>query len=164
MVPFLLILCCQRLPEENSSKKEVPLSMETYQQALDIHSLTEGKPILNGIQVPVPTQFGVWQLSIQYFAQKKILYLAINDYLWLDSSANPQSTVFAMTQMLTQNHGMVGGKFQINPSSGAITIGIELVVNETIQKIELQNAISILLENAKDNYPMIKTALGKDFY
>ena len=164
MFPFLLFLCCQRLPQENSSQVELPLSMETYKNVLNNLSLSQSKPITNGLQVPVSTEYGVWQLSIQYFPKKKILYIAINDYLWLDSSATPQTTVFAMTQMLTQNHSMVGGKFQINPTSGAITLGSELIVNETIQTLELQTAIELLLKNGKDNYPMLTAALGKKLY
>ena len=156
---FLFFSCLHPNTSEN-----LPINIDSYQKILQKQDLPIGTPISNGIQTPVETEFGIWQLSIQYFPEKKILYLAINNYLWLDSSSNVQSTVFSMTQMLTQNHSMLGGKFQLNPSSGAITIGTELVAFETFSEEEIQHSIEVLILLAKDNYPMLDAALQSRFY
>ena len=160
MFSLLFVLSCQNSPNLIA----LPPSENTLQRVLQQHDLPRAKPIPNGLQTPVQTEFGVWQLSIQYFADQKVLYIAINDYLWLDSSATAQSSVFAFTQMLTQNHAMVGGKFQLNPTSGAITLGTELTGVQTILEPNLHQAIDTLIDLGKDNYPMLQTALGAHFY
>ena len=140
------------------------LDEELLHRMLINRSIYEITQIPGGVQAPIDTSFGEWQLSLQLFPEHNILYVAINNYLWLDSSVTAQSTVFSLTQMLTQNHQMMGGKFQLNPQNGAITIGTELVVIKTIQEAEIQQAIDQLLFLGNDNYPMLKQALGGHFY
>jgi hypothetical protein len=154
------IMACSSVEEPSLN----PPNQHDFQQLLQEIALPTGIVIPHGIQTPIETEFGTWQLSIQYFEEKKILYLAINDYLWLDNSVTTQSTVFSMTQMLTQNHAMLGGKFQVNPSSGAITIGSELVVLNGFPKKELKKTIDLLIILAKDNFLMLREALGGQRY
>ena len=160
MLSLLFVFSCQHSP----NLVELPPSENTLQRVLRLQDLPQGQSIPNGLQSPIQTEFGVWQLSIQYFAEQKVLYVAINDYLWLDSSSTAQSSVFAFTQMLTQNHSMVGGKFQLNPTSGAITISTELTGVDAILEANLHQAIETLIELGKDNYPMLQMALGANFY
>ena len=156
----LSILCCNQA--EDLSKRKP--TQENLQLFLQQASLNNGNLIPHGIQTPIETQYGTWQLSLQYFAEKETLYVAINDYIWLDSSVTTQSTVFTMTQMLTQNHAMVGGKFQLNPTSGAITIGTEFDLLDDFNPEQLKKTVDQLVRLALDNYPMLTAATGDHHY
>ena len=93
-----------------------------------------------------------------------IVYISINDYLWLDQSKNPRSTAFALTQIAVQNHQVIGAKIQLNPQDGAITIAQEIhIPNGLDQDVFLQSMHQILEEGLR-NYPMLKASLQEDGY
>ena len=160
MLSLLFVFSCH----SPSNIIDLPPSENDLQRILQQQGLGQGQSIPNGLQTAVQTEFGIWQLSLQYFPEQKVLYIAINDYLWLDSSVTAQSSVFAFTQMLTQNHSMVGGKFQLNPTSGAITISTELTGVQSILEPNVHQAIETLIDLGEDNYPMLQMALGAQFY
>ena len=162
---FILFIACQQANVQSAETSPVlPLHAESIQQILKNRSIPDPTPINNGFQVPLETQYGTWTLSIQYFESAHTLYIAINDYLWLDTSRTAQTTVFAMSQMLTQNHSMLGGKFQINPQTGAITISTELIVIDGYREKEISEAIRRIISLAEENHPMITAALGGQFH
>ena len=105
-----------------------------------------------------------YQLSMQYFEAERTVYVAVNDYHWLDRSRDHRTTAFTLTQMAVQNHAMLGGKLQLNPANGAITLGTEIPAPNGVDPGALRQAVQRLLELAEDNHAMLGAALGGDGY
>ena len=104
-----------------------------------------------------PNQF---TLGMQYFEDKKIVYLSINKYLSIDMSKNVAATAFTLTQLATLNHRVVGGKFQLNPKNGEITVCHEIYTVNGIDPENLKVAIGKLISIAQVNHLPLKNALG----
>ena len=105
-----------------------------------------------------------YQLSMQHFAAEQTVYIAVNDYHWLDRSRDHRTTAFTLTQMAVQNHAMIGGKLQLNPANGAITLGTEIPAPNGVDPEALGQAVRRLLVLAEDNHAMLGAALGGDGY
>lgn len=169
MTWFLLIclISCEHpstTPVNDAPKMVDYISLVDLDQEMSAIGYPPNQKLLNGSIAPFQTEFGTWQLSIQHFKKQEILYLAINDYLWIDQAKTSQETVFTLTQLATRNHALLGGKLQLNPQNGAITISTEIPVGAGIEKITFKNVIERLLKLAREEYPMLKASLGVNRY
>jgi hypothetical protein len=140
------------------------ISLANLKQELTTLGYPPSKQIHNGFMCPIPTDLGEWKLSVQHFEEQNILYLALNDYLWLDQAESSQETVFTLTQLATRNHALLGAKLQLNPQNGAITISTEIPIGSNIEKIVLQRTLQRLIQLGTEEYPMLKASLGIDQY
>ena len=173
MTSFLLITlisCANPTPETSSNVPELSehtfeyISLVDLKQELITLGYPPSKKVHNGFMVPISTNLGEWKLSIQHFEEQDILYLALNDYLWIDQAESSQETVFTLTQLATRNHAILGGKLQLNPQNGAITLSTEIPIGTRIEKVVLQKTLLKLIQIGKEEYPMLKASLGIDQY
>ena len=167
---FLTLSCLNpsQLQERNEIITQKNINNETFFQLLKKSHFTfdfdNAKPLDDGILVPLTTKYKMFTIAIQHMSSPLIVYISINDYLWLDQSKNPRSTAFALTQIAVQNHQIIGAKIQLNPQNGAITIAHEIhIPNGLDQDVFLQSLHQILEEGLR-NYPMLKASLEGDGY
>lgn len=169
MTWFLLISLISCENPTLKSSDEVPnainyLSLSNLEQEFLALGYPSSQNLPNGLITPISTEFGEWKLSIQHFEEQQLLYLAINDYLWIDQAQTSQETVFTLTQLATRNHALLGGKLQLNPQNGAITISTEIPIGKGVDKETLRYVLKRLLQLAKEEYPMLKASLGINRY
>jgi hypothetical protein len=163
---LISFLSCSSMAEGEGpapSVLQVPGPPLFRQIATDM-GLPEGMEHAGGLLFPVEFPGSTCQLSMQHFPEERILYLAINDYHWLDRSRDSRTTAFTLTQMATQNHSMLGAKLQLNPTNGAITLGTEIPVPNGVDPAAVEQAARRLITLAKDNHAMLGAALGGDGY
>ena len=167
---FLTLSCLN--PSQNQECNEIIIQKnidnETFFQFLKNSHFTfdfdNAKILDDGILVPFTTKYKTFTIAIQHISSPLVIYISINDYLWLDQSKNPRSTAFALTQIAVQNHQIIGAKIQLNPQDGAITIAHEIhIPNGLDQDVFLQSLHQILEEGLR-NYPMLKASLEGDGY
>ena len=145
---------CESVP------KMLPLpSPSLFQKTLDEMGLGKGEQLQNAIITKIKRKDHTYTLSIQHIPQKDILYVSINNYLWIDQSQSPSATAFTLTQIATLNYQVVGGKFQLNPQNGAITLGSETYVVNGIDIDNLKLCINGLINIADENREYLQYAL-----
>ena len=169
MTWFLLIslISCENPTPKVSPEipKELDyISLSNLEQEFSELGYPSSQRLPNGIIAPITTEFGSWKLSIQHFNEQQLLYLAVNDYLWIDQAETAEETVFTLTQLATRNPALVGAKLQLNPQNGAITISAEIPTGNGIETETVQAVLERLLRLAKEEYPMLKASLGINRY
>ena len=98
------------------------------------------------------------KLSIQYFAEEDIVYLALNNYMWLDEAKSTSAATLTITQIAVFNYELIGTKLQLNPKSGAIILAAEMDSEQLNQPILSRN-ISRILKQSKALKPRLYAAL-----
>jgi len=157
---FLLLFSCREQPTTPVATPSVSTQIETVASNYS----SSYKNIPNGVQLPLAAEEELWQLSLQYFEERNIIYLAINDYLWLDQAKTTKQTIFVLTQLATRNHALLGAKLQLNPQNGAITISSEIPVDDSISQSLLEKQTKQLIQIAAEEYPMLKHSLSIDLF
>jgi hypothetical protein len=122
------------------------------------------KELDDGILLPLVVQDYKFQLAVQYIPSPPMIYLSINDYLWLDQSKTPRSTSFTLTQIAVQNHEVVGAKIQLNPQNGSITFAHEIHIPNGLYHDVFLQSLHQLVDEAVRNYPMLKASLEENGY
>ena len=166
---FFWILACTQTTESSNEPLNPMIqfnnpNLPPWNRLIESLHLENPQDITHGIQIPLQKDHYDWILSIQYFPSHEILYIALNNYLWLDQTPTPQRSVFLMTQLLIENHNMLGGKFQLNPQNGAITLGIEIPVVDPISAEQIQKSIDTLLLLGVEKYHLLEQAQGAQHY
>ena len=168
---LFLTLGCQTPSQSHKSNEIIihkDISNDTLVQFLKKSHLTfdfeNTKMLDNGILLPLTTKYKTFTIAIQHISSPLIIYISINDYLWLDQSRNPRSTAFALTQIAVQNHQIIGAKIQLNPQDGAITVAHEIHVPNGLNRDVFLQGLHQMLEEGLQNYPMLKASLEEDGY
>ena len=118
----------------------------------------------DGLIVPLQNASKDFQISVQHIPSPPMLYISVNDYLWLDQSKTPRSTSFTLTQIAIQNHAIVGSKIQLNPKNGAITFAHEMHIPNGVDEDVFVQSLEHMVLEALRHYPMLKASLEEDGY
>jgi len=119
---------------------------------------------LNDQVISVPwqgknTQFSV---NIQLFEREKVLFLAANGYLRLEQATTSKSMVLLLTQLAALNYDLLIGKFQLNPSTGDITLSAEINLDDGMGFQTFQSVLHHLGQTADKKYPdLVRAAKGQ---
>ena len=167
---FLTFACL--IPSKTQERKEIIIQKnienDTFVQLLKKSNFTfdveNVKMLDDGILVPLMTTYKTFTIAIQHISSPVIIYISINDYLWLDQSKSPRSTAFALTQIAVQNHQIIGAKIQLNPQNGAITIAHEIHIPNGLDQDVFLQSLHQMLEEGLRSYPMLKASLEEDGY
>jgi len=177
--PFFVVFlsaCTQQIQSDSnlsSTNKNIiyeKADQKTIQQLLQRTDLSinwkKKKLLDDGLQVEIQTsvQQKKFQLTIQNINSPPLLYIAIQDYLWLDQSQTPRSTSFTLTQLAVQNHAILGAKIQLNPKNGAITFAHEMHIPNGLNEQVFIQSINHLENEAVRHYPMLKASLEEKGY
>ena len=148
--------------------KEREITHQTLQQLLQKSDLQfhfeQQTQLDDGIMVPLQNATKEFHISVQHISSPPMLYMSVNDYLWLDQSKTPRSTSFTLTQIAIQNHAIVGAKIQLNPRNGAITFAHEIHIPNGIDEDVFVQSVEHMVEEAIRHYPMLKASLEEDGY
>ena len=167
---FLTLGCFT--PSQNLESKEMinpkNIDNEIFVQLLKKSHFTfdfeKIKTLDDGILVPLTTKYKTFTIAVQQISSPVLIYISINDYLWLDQSKTPRSTSFTLTQIAVQNHQIIGAKIQLNPQNGAITIAHEIHIPNGLDRDVFLQSLHQMLEEGLQNYPMLKASLEEDGY
>jgi hypothetical protein len=109
--------------------------------------------------VPIEGHNTRFQMTIQLFSQEKVLYIAANDYLQLEDASSSKSMVLLLTQVAALNYELLLGKFQLNPNTGAISLSVELNLDDGLGFRTFNAVIHHLVQTADARYPeLMETA------
>lgn len=185
-MPHLLLLALACAPAkllrlENELLKDQVTELETQLQSCEQDSTPEDYATHVSIEVvraymtragyapeqqPTPTILALpirgknvqFKLAVQLFEKEKVLYLAIADYIEIEQASSSSAMVLLLTQLAALNYEMLLGKFQLNPSSGEISLSIELNLEDGLGFNTFQAALQHLLRTADGKYPELERA------
>ncbi len=99
-----------------------------------------------------------FRVSAQLFPEQKVLYLAAVDYLELEAATSSSAMVLLLTQLAAINYELLLGKFQLNPRTGAITLSVELKLDDGLGYASFASALQALIRTADGRYPELAGA------
>jgi hypothetical protein len=108
--------------------------------------------------VPVEGKNVRFRVSLQHFPRDHVVYIAVIDYFDVDAAGSPGALVLLLTQLATINYELVLGKFQLNPRTGAVTLSVELKVDDGLGLRTFESALRHLIETADARYPELRRA------
>ncbi len=112
--------------------------------------------------LPVKGKNTEFQLTVQLFAKEKVLYLSVVDYLSLEQATSSPSMVLLLTQLAAINYEMLLGKLQLNPRSGAISLSMEVQIDDGLGYRTFEAVLNHLITSADQRYPeLLRAAQGR---
>jgi hypothetical protein len=113
------------------------------------------------LTVPVAGRNTSFKVNVQLFADEKVLYLAVSDYLRLEDATTSSAMVLLLTQLAAMNYEMLLGKFQLNPGSGEISLSVELNLEDGLGYRTFKAVTDHLVRTADQRYPeLLRAAQG----
>lgn len=114
------------------------------------------------LTMPIQGKNTRFQLTLQHFVKEKVLYIAVVDYLSLEQATSSPAMVLLLTQLAAINYEMLLGKLQLNPSSGAITLSIEVQLDDGLGYRTFEAVVGHLIRAADQRYPeLARVAEGR---
>lgn len=117
---------------------------------------------------PVEAGPGIWrvevrggrslQIAVQSMPRDSLVYLVTHDYFDLDVAAGPGAVSLVLAQMATLNYQMLVGKLQLNPSSGAVSLSVELSTRDGLSQSSFEAALRGLIAAAESSLPALERA------
>jgi len=102
-----------------------------------------------------------YRLNIQLFDKEQILYMSIADYLTIQDADSSQAMVLLLTQLAAANYELLLGKYQLDMRSGAITLSMELNLDDGLGFKTFNSVVHHLIKTADQKYPdLIRVAQG----
>ena len=120
---------------------------------------TEIEPMSDTIvSVPIQGKNTNFRVNIQIFEREKVLFMVAAGYLELEAATSSSNMVLLLTQLAAMNYEMLIGKFQLNPSTGAITLSAEINLDDGMGFQTFQSVIGHLVNTADSQYPTLVSA------
>ena len=115
----------------------------------------------NMLLVGVSGRNTAFRLSVQLFEREKVLFLAVGDYLQLEDATTSSAMVLLLTQLVTTNYELLLGKFQLNPSTGEISLSVEINLDDGLGFRTFRAVADHLVRTADRRYPeLVRAAAG----
>ena len=123
---------------------------------------TEVQPISDTIvSIPVDGANTDFRINLQLFEREQVLFMVAAGYLQLEAATSSSNMVLLLTQLVAMNYEMLVGKFQLNPSSGAITLSAEIQIDDGMGFQTFDSVLSHLIKTADTLHPdLLKAAKG----
>ena len=120
---------------------------------------TEIEPMSDTIvSVPIQGENTSFRVNIQIFEREKVLFMVAAGYMELEAASSSSNMVLLLTQLAAMNYEMLIGKFQLNPSTGAITLSAEINLDDGVGFQTFQSVLSHLVNTADAQYPTLQSA------
>jgi len=114
------------------------------------------------LSVPIEGSNTRFRLTIQLFEREKVLFLATNDYLEIESATSSEAMVLLLTQLAALNYELLLGKFQLNPRTGDISLSVELNLDDGLGYRTFESVVNHLVRTADEKYPeLLAVAQGQ---
>ena len=108
--------------------------------------------------LPALVQLGGEKEAVQLFEREKVLFLAVGDYLQLEDATPSSAMVLLLTQLVTTNYELLLGKFQLNPSTGEISLSVEINLDDGLGFRTFHSVADHLVRTADRRYPELARA------
>jgi len=118
----------------------------------------EEQPTPAILALPVRGENVRFKLAAQLFEREKVLYLVVTDYIELEEADSSSAMVLLLTQLAALNYEMLLGKFQLNPSTGEISLSVELNLEDGLGFKTFEAVLQHLLRTADGRYPELERA------
>lgn len=154
--------CQQQSPPQDFVNE---ISIEIIQEYLTRAGFPAGELTApNVLLIPIEGNNTSFQMSIQLFSAEKVLYIAANDYLQIEDASSSKSMVLLLTQVAALNYELLLGKFQLNPNSGAISLSVEMNLDDGIGFQTFSAVTRHLVQTADARHPeLMETARSSGF-
>ena len=149
--------CQRQVPPQDFA---ADVTIDVVQEYLRRAGFSGGELTAPGVLlVPIQGRNTTFQMTVQLFAQERVLYMAANDYLEIEEAASSKAMVLLLTQVAALNYEMLLGKFQLNPNTGAISLSVELNLDDGLGFRTFNAVIHHLVQTADTRYPeLLRTA------
>ncbi len=116
------------------------------------------------LSVPLRGPHPTFRLHLQLFADEKVLFLQVNDYLRVDEAETTGAIVMLLTQIATINYELLLGKLQLNPRTGEISLSAELQLDDGLGFRTFAAVTDHLARTAAARHPeLLQVARGGAF-
>jgi hypothetical protein len=113
------------------------------------------------LSAPITGRNTDFQVNVQLFTDEKVLFLAVSDYLRLEDATTSSAMVLLLTQLAAMNYELLLGKFQLNPSTGEISLSVELNLDDGLGFRTFKAVSDHLIRTADQRYPeLLRAAQG----
>jgi hypothetical protein len=120
---------------------------------------TEIQPVSDSlVSVPYAGENTDFRVNIQLFEREQVLFLVAAGYLELEAASSSSNMVLLLTQLAAMNYDMLIGKFQLNPTTGAITLSAEINLDDGMGFQTFNSVLSHLVNSADAQHPALLSA------
>lgn len=135
------------------------VDMKGVVQFLVAAGYSDIQPVSDSIvSIPISGTNTDFRLNIQLFDREKILFMQAAGYLELEAATSSSNMVLLLTQLAAMNYELLLGKFQLNPSSGAITLSAEVHLDDGMGFQTFNSVIGSLIQTADTRHPALLQA------
>lgn len=101
-----------------------------------------------------------FRLMFQLFEKERVLYIVAIDYFRLEQARDSRTMVTLLTQLSVINYELLLGKLQLNPQTGAITLSVELNLDDGLGFNTFKVVSRHVARTADQRYPELVRAAG----
>ena len=110
------------------------------------------------LSIPVTGKNTEFRVNIQLFEREKVLFMVAAGYLDLEAATSSKAMVLLLTQLAAMNYEMLIGKFQLNPTTGAISLSAEINLDDGMGFQTFQSVLGHLIQTADAQHPNLLNA------
>ena len=110
------------------------------------------------VSIPVRGEHTSFKVNIQHFERESVLFMVAAGYMELEAATSSNNMVLLLTQLAAMNYELLIGKFQLNPTSGAITLSAEINLDDGMGFQTFQSVLGHLIQTADAQYPSLRSA------
>ena len=120
---------------------------------------TEVQPVSESlVSVPYVGENTDFRVNVQLFKREQVLFLVAVGYMELEAASSSSNMVLLLTQLAAMNYNMLIGKFQLNPTTGAITLSAEINLDDGMGFQTFNSVLSHLVNTADTQHPALLSA------
>ncbi len=147
------------------SEREAPsdylrsVNMEGVVRFLQEAGYTEIEHASKGVvSIPIQGENTNFRVNIQLFERENVLFMVAAGYMELEAATSSNNMVLLLTQLAAMNYELLIGKFQLNPTTGAITLSAEINLDDGMGFQTFQSVLGHLIQTADAQYPSLHNA------
>ena len=112
------------------------------------------------LSIPIEGENTSFRVNVQLFEREKVLFMVAAGYLEIEAATSSKSMVLLLTQLAAMNYEMLIGKFQLNPTTGAIALSAEINLDDGMGFQTFQSVLGHLIQTADSQHPTLLSAAG----
>jgi hypothetical protein len=118
-----------------------------------------GEPVSDRIlSIPIEGNNTSFRVNVQLFEREQVLFMVAAGYLEIEVATSSKSMVLLLTQLAALNYEMLIGKFQLNPTTGAISLSAEINLDDGMGFQTFQSVLEHLIKTADTQHPTLLSA------
>jgi len=110
------------------------------------------------LSIPVTGKNTSFRVNIQLFEREKVLFMVAAGYLELEAATSSKAMVLLLTQLAAMNYELLLGKFQLNPTTGAISLSAEINLDDGMGFQTFHSVLGHLIQTADAQHPSLMNA------